>query len=75
MHFNKKTTSEDAGEERVNFFRNQQVQKLFIDYFFDKNLAKKNLKDQSTTGKQNTNSAVGTDKTTKLTTVNSMKNS
>lgn len=68
-HLSKQITNEDQGEDKNTFFRNQQVQKLFNDYNFDK--AKLANLPKSENSKQESHNGFS-DKTTKFTTVNTL---
>jgi len=74
-HLNKQTTNEDSNEDKVAFLRNQQIQKLFNEYNYDKEKMGKdgppNLNRIDVT-KMDSQAGGNSDKTTKFTTVNTI---
>jgi len=46
LQFNKQVTAEESAEEKMAFSRNQQIQKQFCDYFYDKDKMKKECKSE-----------------------------
>lgn len=75
MQFNKQITADESAEEKMTFLRNQQIQKQYIEYYYDKDKIKKETKteekqrllDNSNKNTSNTNNG-----TTKFTTQNTL---
>ena len=78
MQFNRQITAEESAEEKIIFLRNQQIQKQFMDYIYDKEKMKKEIvntsnkeeKQKLLENKNVTNTNNGT--TTKFTTQNTI---
>jgi hypothetical protein len=70
----RKTTVEDKTDDKSKFFKEPQYQKMFADYFYDKEQIKletnKNEKYDNKQIQEVINA--GTDKTTKVTTLNTV---
>lgn len=65
----KMNTADNSGEEKNIFYRNAQIQKLFIDYSYDKDKFKLNNDTTKTNEKKNSIPEVNSGSTTKFTTV------
>lgn len=73
VNINENNTLQDGSDDKVNFYRNQQIQKQFSEYMFDKDKRKngeKIIKNNQTKELKRLLSNNGTDKTTKFTTQN-----
>ena len=73
MNINENNTLQDVPDDKVNFLRNQQIQKQFSEYIFDKDKSKKEkkiIKNIQTKELKRLLSNNGMDKTTKFTTQN-----
>jgi hypothetical protein len=70
----RKTTVEDKVDDKYKFFKDPQYQKLFADYFYDKEQIKlETNKNEKNDHKQLQEViSAGTDKTTKVTTLNTV---
>ena len=75
MQFNKQITADESAEEKMTFLRNQQIQKQFVEYYYDKDKIKKESKTeekQKLLDNNNKNTSNTNNGTTKFTTQNTL---
>lgn len=73
-HLNKNTTVDDTNEEKIAFYRNPQIQKLFNEYSYDRDKNKKESQINEKEPNLKPHNQIGaiSDKTTKMTTINTL---